>query len=133
MKKLRLIGQVALTVAIFVVLFAFWVAVANWLASFFGFSNGDGNGSHYLFWSGAGSDFGELALISALVVMYRRANCKRTWCPFMGMHDFTDPQDGVTRKLCWYHHPDVQHKTLKAHHIERIQRRRENERKTNDS
>ena len=133
MKALRLIGQILATTVAIVILAIFWVAISAYLATFFGFSNGAGNSSHYLFWSGAGSDFGELALISALVVMYRRLNCKRSWCPFMGMHDFTDPLDGVTRKLCWYHHPDVMHKTLKPHHIERIQARIETERNADGS
>jgi hypothetical protein len=129
MKILRLIVQVALAVAIIALLAVFWKLIASVLATFFGFSNGSGDSSHYLFWSGSGSDFGELAIITGAVVMYRRLNCKRTWCPLMGMHDFTDPADGVTRKLCWYHHPDVLHKTLKGHHIERIQARVEEVRK----
>lgn len=124
MKVLRLIGQAAVTAAMVVVLIVFWDAIAAHLATFFGFANGSGNGSHYLFFSGSGSDFGELAIISGGVILYRRLNCKRSWCPFMGMHDFTDPTDGVSRKLCWYHHPDVMHKTLKASHIRRIQRHR---------
>jgi len=112
------------TAAGIAVLIIFWAAVAHELQMFFGFRNGDGNGSHYLFWSGSGSNLGYLSLAGGLLIYYRKNNCKRSWCPFLGVHQFTDPEDGVSRLLCWMHHPDVKHKTLKAETIRQIQHKR---------
>jgi len=120
----RAIGSVAVSLGIAAALIIFWGIIATKLATFFGFNNGGGNGSHYLFWSGSGSDLGYYSLVAGVVVLYRSHNCKYRWCPFLGHYDFTDPADGVTRKLCWLHHPDVKHKTLKAEHVEEIQGRR---------
>jgi hypothetical protein len=114
----------AVVVAGCVVLALNWGPVAAWCQGFFGFRSGDGNGSHYLFWSGSGSDLAYLSVIGGAVVLYRANNCKRRWCPFVGTYEFTDPADHVTRKLCWLHHPDVMHKTLTGAHIRGIQERR---------
>lgn len=106
----------------------YWAVIAAHLATFGGFRNGDGNGSHYLFFSGAGGlvigNILQPALIAAIFIYYRKNNCKRTWCPRLGHHEFTDPTDGVSRLLCWRHHPDVKHKTLNADTIQKIQRKR---------
>lgn len=125
MKLARLVAQVTVALVTAIALIFTWALVASWLAYAFGFQNGDGNSSFYLFWSGAGSDIGELGIIWGVLLYYRNTNCKRAWCPFLGNHEFTDPDDGITRKLCWYHHPDVQHKTLKPHHIEAINTKRQ--------
>lgn len=98
--------------------------MAAWLQHLFGFYNGGGNGSHYLFWSGAGSDLAYLSFLWGGVVLYRRNNCKRRWCWRLGHHPFTDPSDSVTRLLCWRHHPDVRHKNLTGSRIADIQKRR---------
>ena len=100
------------------------MSVAAWLQHFFGFANGDGNGSHYLFWSGAGSDLAYLSFLAAGITVYRKHNCRWHWCWRVGRHEFTDPKDGVTRMLCWRHHPDVRHKHLTASRIAEIQHRR---------
>lgn len=94
-------------------------------------------------WSG--SDYGEpyghfepydlisglagLGILSGIIVTYRKHYCARKFCFRLGKHDFKDPSDGVTRKLCWKHHPDVQHKALDEGVIERINHRRLAERK----
>ena len=83
----------------------------HWLQAFFGFRGGDGNSSSYLFWSGAGSDLAYLTFLAAAVGVYRKHNCRMRWCLRLGRHDYTDPH-GVTRSLCWRHHPDVTHKNL---------------------
>ena len=83
----------------------------HWLQSFFGFASGDGNGSRYLFFSGAGSDLAYLSFLWGGVVLYRKHNCRMRWCWRLGRHEFTDPH-GVTRSLCYRHHPGVTHKQL---------------------
>lgn len=93
----------------------------SWLQHFFGFENGGGNGSHYLFWSGAGSDLAYVSFLWGGVVLYRRHNCRMRWCWRIGRHDFT--AGGVTRALCWRHHPDVKHKQLTRGRIADIQER----------
>ena len=105
-------------------LLLFWVTIAAHLATFFGFNNGGGNTSHYLFWSGAGSDLAYLSFLAAAVTVYRRHNCAKAWCPRIGKHEFTNPDTGIKRLLCWKHHPDVTYKTLHADVIAEIQRKR---------
>jgi hypothetical protein len=114
---------IAVAAACVAVLVLFWVRIARETQGFFGFYNGGGNGSHYLFWSGAGSDLAYLSFLAAGITLYRRHNCQKAWCPRIGKFDFTDPKDGVSRKLCWLHHPDVKHKTLHSEHIRQIQHR----------
>lgn len=101
-----------------------WAQTSTQAQGFFGFRNGAGNGSHYLFWSGAGSDLAYLSFLAAGLTLYRKHNCKMRWCWRIGSHEFADPTDGVTRMLCWKHHPDVKHKHLTAERIGEIQRRR---------
>lgn len=90
---------------------------ATWLQHFFGFNSGTGNQSHYLFWSGAGSDLGELAIVGALLGLLRKHNCEVKGCWRLGRHS-TD--GGHT--VCARHmpggaptHADV----LAAHHAAR--------------
>jgi hypothetical protein len=110
--------------AVAVVLAGAWATVATALQGFFGFYDGGGNGSHYLFWSGSGSDLAYLSFLVAGITLYRRHNCQYAWCPRIGRHEFTDPSDGVKHLLCWKHHPDVKHKTLRDENIRSIQQRR---------
>ena len=97
---------------------------ADWIQHFFGFETGQGNDSHYLFWSGAGSDLAYLSFVVAGVVWYRRENCRYRWCPFLGHYELRNPDTGVVRKLCALHHPDVHEKTLTSEHLRHIQERR---------
>jgi hypothetical protein len=78
-------------------------AVGNWMFEVFGL--GDGAGSQYLFWSGAGSDITELAIVGALLGALRKHNCETHRCWRMGRHDWTDPTTGQTHKLCRKCHP----------------------------
>jgi hypothetical protein len=114
------IGPAATIVAAAIALGIFWGTVVSHLATFFGFGNGQGNSSHYLFWSGAGSDLAYLSFLIAGITVYRRHNCHKSWCPRIGKFDFTDPADGVKRVLCWRHHPDVKYKTLHDDAIRKI-------------
>lgn len=83
----------------------------QWFQHLFGFRNGDGNSPEYLFWSGIGSDLAYLTFLAGAVGLYRKHVCQMRWCPRLGRHQYTDPH-GVTRPLCWRHHPDVTHKNL---------------------
>ena len=96
----------------------------RWLAHFFGFAAGDGNGTAYLFWSGIGSDLAYVTVFAALLAAYRRHNCQMRHCWRLGRHEFTDPADQVSRNLCWRHHPDVKTRQLTAGRLADIQKRR---------
>lgn len=58
-------------------------------------------GPYYGFWSGFGSDLGELAIIGGLISVYRRNNCEIHGCWRIGRH-VTAGNHHVCRK----HHPD---------------------------
>jgi hypothetical protein len=75
--------------------------MGHWLQQFFGFGNGAGNSSHYLFWSGAGSDISELALAGAVLSLLRRHNCHVRRCPRIGTH----PVPGTQWLVCRHHLP----------------------------
>lgn len=124
MRFLRRLGIAVLAAPVIVIGALFWAIVASHLATFFGFGNGQGNSSHYLFWSGAGSDLAYLSFLGAGIAVYRKHNCPVKWCLRIGKHEFTDPKDGVKRLLCWKHHPDVKHKVLNLEHVKEIQARR---------
>ena len=73
----------------------------HWLAHFFGFDAGQGNGAHYLFWSGSGSDIGELAIAGGLAAMVRKHNCHQPRCWRIGRF----PVEGTVYTVCRRHHP----------------------------
>ena len=74
----------------------------GWFAHFFGFDAGQGNGAHYLFWSGAGSDIAELAIIGGLWAMVRQRNCEVHRCWRLGRHAV----EGTGLRVCRKHHPE---------------------------
>ena len=80
---------------------ALWAAIATWCQHFFGFASGDGNGSHYLFFSGVGSDLTEYVIIGGLAQLYWAHSCHEPRCLWPG-HLMAD---GHTRS-CWHHNPD---------------------------
>jgi len=76
----------------------------NWLAHVLGLDSG--SGYWYMWWSGMGSDLGELAIIGTLAAHYKRHLChvdhpKRCWRP--AIH----PVPGTPFKTCKRHHPQV--------------------------
>ena len=73
------------------------------LLDFFGIRNEGGYG--YGFFSGVGSDLGELALFGAIVGAYRHVNCHIKGCARFAHHEYEI--DGVKYKLCRKHHPGV--------------------------
>lgn len=76
----------------------------NWLSHFFGIDNEAG--SHYAFWSGAGSDIGELAMVGAFYALIRHHNCHTKGCWRIGRLKFA--ADGTEYLLCHRHHPTGQ-------------------------
>ena len=72
-------------------------------------------GPYYAFWSGAGSDLGELAIIGGLVSVYRQHNCEVHPCWRLGRH-----QTAAGHKVCRHHHPDghlTAESVRQAHHL----------------
>lgn len=57
-------------------------------------------GPGYQFWSGIGSDIGEIAIVGGAIAIYRRHNCHvhRCW------------------RLSWHAHPDHGHPVCRRHH-----------------
>lgn len=70
----------------------------------------DASGRAYLWWSGAGADLGELAIVGGLISIYRRHNCEIHRCPRLGRH-----QTAAGAVLCRRHHPD-DHLTVEQAH-----------------
>jgi hypothetical protein len=74
--------------------------MSTWLLHVAGLDNGSGR--WYLWWSGAGADLGELAIIGGLATIVRRHNCEIHGCWRVGRH----PVDGTGYVVCRRHHPD---------------------------
>lgn len=75
-------------------------AIGDWLYAFFGIS---GSGSHYGWWSGTGSDIGELAIIGSMWALYRKHNCPVRRCPRICRYDVV----GTPFQSCKKHHPEI--------------------------
>jgi hypothetical protein len=69
-------------------------------------------GPYYGFWSGFGSDIGEVAIIGAIVAGYRKWNCHVKGCLRLAHHTYAI--DGVEYHLCRRHHPAIDHKNRKT-------------------
>ena len=76
-----------------------WHAVQNWLAVHTGTDNEPG--PYYGFFSGFGSDIGEVAIVGGLISIYRRHNCEVHGCWLLGRH-----QTAAGHRVCRRHHPD---------------------------
>jgi hypothetical protein len=92
--------------------------VDRWLAVHTGLD--DLSGPWYGFWSGIGSDLGELALIGAVATatyqLVRKYNCHEPGCWRVGAH----PAAGGQFLLCYRHHPDFQGRKPTHDMIERL-------------
>lgn len=60
----------------------------------------DVSGRWYAWWSGAGSDLGELAVVGALAAMVRKHNCEVHRCWRIGRHT-----TAAGHLVCARHHP----------------------------
>lgn len=71
----------------------------HWILTFTGSNNE--SGTAYGFWSGFGSDIGEVVIIGGLVSMYRKHNCEVHGCWRLGRH-----RTAGGHVVCRTHHPD---------------------------
>jgi hypothetical protein len=58
----------------------------HWLTVHTGSSNTSGSPKNYNFWSGIGSDMGEVALFGAVLGAYHKHNCHQRHCWRIGKH-----------------------------------------------
>jgi hypothetical protein len=69
------------------------------------------NQPFYGFWSGFGSDLGEITLVTAIltpfIVAARHANCATRGCWRLTTHTIRDPDTGVAYRRCHKHHPGI--------------------------
>lgn len=72
-----------------------------------------GSGPFYLFWSGFGGDFGEVTLLTGVIVMLRTHNCHVKGCWRLGKYSFEH------YKLCKKHHPNTP-QTITHLHITKL-------------
>lgn len=71
----------------------------GWLVHILGIDTQTGR--WYTFWSGSGSDIGELAILGGLYGLVRKHNCHVHRCPRLGRH----PVEGTRYVVCRRHHP----------------------------
>lgn len=62
-------------------------------------------GPWYAWWSGAGSDLGEIVLVGGFWAGIRRLNCHEHRCWRVGRHKV----EGTPFVVCRKHHPDIDH------------------------
>jgi len=60
---------------------------------------------YYNFWSGFGSDLGEITLLTGLLVVAKHVNCHEPGCWRLTAHKMKDPATNVEYKQCHKHHP----------------------------
>lgn len=61
------------------------------------------SGNQYGFWSGFGSDLGEITLIGMGIAWYRNHTCHVDTCHKFGKHQV----EGTPYKVCRKHHPSI--------------------------
>jgi hypothetical protein len=71
------------------------------------------SGPYYGFWSGFGSDMGEVVLFGAVITMYRKHSCHVHRCWRMARH----PVDGTPYVVCRRHHPTFENHPITAEHV----------------
>ena len=79
-------------------------SVWHWFLNMTG-THPSGSGEWYNFWSGFGSDIGEVVIIGGLVTVVRHQNCGIKGCYRLGRHEYEI--NGVKHKLCRTHHPAI--------------------------
>lgn len=72
----------------------------QWFLHHFGID--DTTGAWYAFWSGFGSDLGEVTLVVAVIAWYRHHTCHVKGCRRMG---HPDPEHG--HPICHRHQPKL--------------------------
>ena len=87
----------------------------NWLLHWLAVHTGTVNeaGPYYGFWSGFGSDIGEVTIIGGMVAVYRKHTCHEPWCWRIGRH----PVEGTPFQACRRHHPALKNERPKRGHM----------------
>lgn len=85
----------------------------HWLAVHTGSSNTSGAPRNYNFWSGFGSDIGEVTIIGGMVAIYRKHTCHEPRCWRLGHH----PVEGTPFQACRKHHPTLKNEKPKRGHM----------------
>jgi len=86
----------------------FW----HWLLTVTGVIIPSAGSKWYNFWSGFGSDLGELVIIGSIIGLYRHHNCAVKGCWRIGHH----PVAGTPYKTCHKHATIAVHKQLHNSH-----------------
>jgi hypothetical protein len=95
-----------------------WLPFQHWLAIHTGTDNEAAD--FYGFFSGFGSDIGEVTIVGGLLAIYKKHTCHQRWCWRFGHYDFTDEATGLTYRLCRKCHPGHPGRHLTGQHIARI-------------
>lgn len=118
-------GRVLSVVAVLVVVglgtvIGNWAAVQHWISHVSGAQPAGTRGYNpvfYNWWSGPGSDLGEVTLIGAVLgstaMAFRKINCHAKGCPRIGKHAV----EGTPYHVCAKHHPDVPDGGASVEHI----------------
>ena len=100
-----------------------WHPVQHWVAIHTG-TESAGPDRYYNWWSGFGSDIGEVTLIVAILtpatMAARHHNCHTRGCWRITMHKLKDPETGAEYRQCHKHHPalcDHHHEHWWQHHF----------------
>lgn len=87
-------------------------SVWHWILNVTGVHIPPGGSDWYNFWSGFGSDLGEIAILGSILAVYRHHNCRMKGCWRIGRH----PVKGTPYITCHKHAtPDI-HKRLHKQH-----------------
>ena len=106
---LTILGVIAGIVAVAL----FFATVRHWVGSHTGVSAGS-NPVFYNFWSGFGSDLGEVTLVVGVAALYKRYKCQTCWR--LAHHQI----DGTHYRVCHHHWTDAEEKKLSARHLRKF-------------
>ena len=84
----------------------------HWILNFTGTNIPTTGSKWYNFWSGFGSDIGEVVIIGSLISLYKQHNCTIKGCWRIGRH----PVSGTPYKTCHKHATVTAHKQLHKEH-----------------
>lgn len=88
------------------------ILIWHWLQNITGTNIPSAGSKWYNFWSGFGSDFGEIAILGSILALYRHHNCKMKGCWRIGHHSVS----GTPYVTCHKHATLDNHKKLHKQH-----------------